>query len=308
MIKVFAGMLFCALALGSGISRAAQTEAASDREECKQQEREAGVGEKTGAVACAIKSIFQTRIRRKKETEPVEMTVGPPPMRLDDSDTPGPNNWETNVALNMQRGGGERRTELPSLDINYGIGDTLQVNYAAPYVFARQRQGEAGALRLVNESGFGDSEFGLKYRFYDDEESGLSFAVAPALQFRTPGANRAISEGHTVFVLPLIMTREFSTASITANAGVEASSEERRYFAGFGVGRRLSAHLALLGEVVGTDLNAADEKRVLFNVGLRWKLTDSQALSAALGRDVYAGGDQHTQTYFTLVYQKLFGE
>jgi len=47
---------------------------------------------------------------------------------------------------------------------------------------------------------------------------------------------------------------------------------------------------------------------VLFNVGLRWKLTDSQALSAALGRDVYAGGDQHTQTYFTLVYQKLFGE
>ena len=308
MIRIFAGMLFSALALGPGITRAAQTDAASDREDCKQEEREAGVGEKTSAVTCAIKSIFQTRIRHKKETEPVEMTVGPPPMRLDDSDTPGPNNWELNVALNTQHAGGERRTELPSLDINYGIGDTLQVNYTVPYVFARQEEGQAGAMHLVSESGFGDSEFGLKYRFYDDKESGLSFAVAPALQFRTPDANRAISEGRTVLELPVIMTREFSTASITANAGVEASSEERRYFAGFGVGRRLSAHLALLGEVVGTDLNAADEKRVLFNVGLRWKLTDSQALLAALVRDVYAGGDQHTQTYFTFVYQKPFGE
>jgi len=300
-------MLFCALAVGSGIARAAPTEAASDREECKQQEREAGVGEKTGAVACAIKSIFQTRIRRKKETDPVEMTVGPPPMRLDDSDTPGPNNWELNVALTTQRGGAERHTELPSLDINYGIGDTLQVNYTVPYVFARQEEEQAGAMRLVNGNGFGDSEFGLKYRFYDDKDSGLSFAIAPALQFQTPGANRAISGGRTVLEMPLIMTREFSTASITANAGVEASSEQRRYFAGFGVGTRLSAHLALLGEVVGTDLNATDEKRVLFNVGLRWKLTETQSLSAALGRDVYAGGDQHAQTYFTCVYQKLFG-
>ena len=307
MIRVFAGMLFCALAVGSGIALAAPTEAASDREECKQQEREAGVGEKTGAVACAIKSIFQTRIRRKKETDPVEMTVGPPPMRLDDSDTPGPNNWELNVALTTQRGGAERHTELPSLDINYGIGDTLQVNYTVPYVFARQEEEQAGAMRLVNGNGFGDSEFGLKYRFYDDKDSGLSFAIAPALQFQTPGANRAISGGRTVLEIPLIMTREFSTASITANAGVEASSEQRRYFAGFGVGTRLSAHLALLGEVVGTDLNATDEKRVLFNVGLRWKLTETQSLSAALGRDVYAGGDQHAQTYFTCVYQKLFG-
>ena len=162
-------------------------------------------------------------------------------------------------------------------------------------------------MHLVSESGFGDSEFGLKYRFYDDKESGLSFAVAPALQFRTPGANGAISASRTVLEMPLIMTREFSTSSITANAGVEASSEQRRYFAGFGVGTRLSAHLALLGEVVGTDLNAVDEKRVLFNVGLRWKVSETQSLSAALGRDAYAGGDQHAQTYFTCVYQKLFG-
>jgi hypothetical protein len=307
MIKTVAGVLFSTLLANSAIAQAADEEATKDREECKQQEREAGVGEKTGAVACAIKSIFQSRIRRKKETEPVDMTVGPPPMRLDDSDTPGPNNWETNVALNTQRGGGERRTELPSLDINYGIGDTLQVNFTVPYVFARQQEGESGALRPVNENGFGDSQLGLKYRFYDDKESGLSFAIAPTLQFETPGANRSVSEGRTIVVLPVIMTREFSTASITANAGVEASSQERRYFAGFGVGTRLSTHLALLAEIVGTDLNAAEEKRALFNVGLRWKVSDSQSLAAAFGRDVYAGGDQHRQTYFTFVYQKLFG-
>ena len=34
----------------------------------------------------------QSRIRRKKEEEPVEMTVGAPPMVTDDTDTPGDGN------------------------------------------------------------------------------------------------------------------------------------------------------------------------------------------------------------------------
>ena len=106
----------------------------------------------------------------------------------------------------------------------------------------------------------------------------------------------------------MIRTREFEHASITANVGIEASSLDRRYFASFGVGRRLTENVALLGEIVGKDLNAADEKRVLLNIGIRRKITDTQSISGSLGHDVYAGGDQREQTYFLIAYQKQFGK
>lgn len=282
---------------------------AQAKEDCKQQEQEQGVGKKTSAVACAVKLIFQSRIRRRKDTEPVEMTVGSPPMVSDDTETPGPNNWEINLAMHAELAGGERQIELPLVDVNYGVGDTLQFKYEVPYVFARQAQtGVGGATSFVDADGVGDSIFGVKYRFYDDKDAGLSFAVYPQVQFRSPGGDRSVSEGKTSLILPVIVTREFEHASISANAGLEATGGERRYFASFGVGRRLTDHVALLAEVAGSDLNAADEKHVLLNFGARYKISDTQSISGALGRDVYAGGDERERTYFTFAYQKLFGK
>jgi hypothetical protein len=117
-----------------------------------------------------------------------------------------------------------------------------------------------------------------------------------------------VSDGQTVLIFPVIVTREFEHASISANAGTDVSSGDHRYFASFGAGRRLSPDVALLAEVVGTNLNASGEKRVLFNVGLRRKISETQSISGSLGRDIYAGGDQHAQSYFNITYQKLFGE
>ncbi len=291
-------------------ARAADTDAgAQPKEDCKQEEREQGVGEKTGEAVCAIKALFQSRVRSKNESEPVEMTVGPPPMQSEDTDTPGPHNWEVNFLLNAQLAGSERRIEVPTVDINYGVGDNIQLSYEVPYVFARQEQSDmGGGTRVVEANGVGDSSFGLKYRFYDNKDSGLSLAIAPQLEFRTPGANRDVSEHSTELAVPVVVTQEFEHASVTANAGVELTSDTQRYFASFGAGRRISEHVALLAEIVGTDLNAADEKRVLLNFGARWKISEKDSLSAALGRDIHAGGDQREQTYFTFAYQKLFGK
>lgn len=301
--------LSLALLLPAGAFAADTDAVAQQKEDCKQEEREQGVGEKTGAAVCAIKVLFQSRVRSKNEAEPVEMTVGPPPMQSEDTDTPGPHNWEINFLLNAQLAGSERRIEVPTVDLNYGVGDRIQLSYEVPYVFARQEQSDAGGgTRLVEANGVGDSSFGLKYRFYDDEDSGLSLAIAPQLEFRTPGGSHDVSERQTELAVPLVLTREFEHASVTANAGVELTSDTQRYFASFGAGRRISEHVALLAEIVGTDLNAADEQRVLLNVGARWKISEKDSLSASLGRDVHAGGDQREQTYFTFAYQKLFGK
>jgi len=276
-------------------------------EACKQQQR--AEGEKTEiktAIKCAVKVAFQSRIRRKKEKEPVEMTVGAPPMVTDDTDTPGKGNWEINLGLHTEFGGGEHRIEVPTADINYGIGDTLQLTYEVPYAFVKVNDGATGCSRTAN--GFGDSIFGAKYRFYDNKDTGLSFAIYPQLEFRTPGASRLASENATGVILPLIMTKEFEHFAIGAEAGGEFSDGSHQLFASIGTGWRLTDRTAMLAEIAGTDLNDPAEKRVLLNVGFRHKVSETQSFSGSLGRDVFAGGGQARQTYITFAWQMDVGK
>jgi hypothetical protein len=276
-------------------------------EACKQQQR--AEGEKTEvktAIKCAVKVAFQSRIRRKKEEEPVEMTVGAPPMITDDTDTPGEGNWEINLGLHSEFGGGEHRIEAPTIDINRGFGDTLQLTYEVPYAFVKANDGATGGSRTAN--GFGDSILGAKYRFYDNNDTGLSFAIYPQLELRTPGASKLVSENASGFILPLMMTREFEHFAIGANLGAEFSGGDQRLFASFGTGRRLTDRTALLAEIAGTNLNDPDEKRVLLNVGFRHKISETQSFSGSLGRDVFAGGGQAKQTYITFAWQMDVGK
>jgi hypothetical protein len=281
---------------------------AKEKADCEKQEQRQGTSAPASTVKCIVKVVFQSRIRRRKNEEPVEMTAGSPPLQTEDSETPGAGNLEVNLGVQGVSGGGEHRNALPLLDINYGVGDALQFSYSIPYMFVRQADNNGGGAAITSAHGVGDSSLGLKYRFYDNNETGVSFAIAPQIEFHTPGASRAVSEGHTTFVLPVIVTREYANASTTANAGVVSSAGQRRYFGSFALGMRVSNNVALLGEIVGNDLNAPDEKRVLLDFGVRRKISGSQSVSAAVGRDVHVGGNQDKQVYFTVVYQRIFGK
>jgi hypothetical protein len=282
---------------------------AQEKDACEKQEQQQGTSAPASAVKCVVKVVFQSRIRRRKDEEPVEMTAGSPPLQTEDTETPGAGNLEINLVAQGESGGGEHRYALPLLDINYGVGDALQFSYSIPYTFVRHAGIDAnGAEEITSANGIGDSSLGLKYRFYDNTDTGISLAIEPQVEFRTPGAKRSVSEGRTTTVLPVIVTREYANASLTANAGVALSGGQQRYFGSFALGMRISDKVALLGEVVGNNLNASDEKRLLLDFGVRRKISGSQSISAALGRDIHAGGDQSKQVYFTLAYQRIFGK
>lgn len=58
---------------------------------------------------------------------PSLQAMGSPPLITDDPDTPGNGHWEINLGITTQRRPGARASELPLLDMNYGIGDRLQL-------------------------------------------------------------------------------------------------------------------------------------------------------------------------------------
>jgi hypothetical protein len=295
--------VFALFALPAGQAIAAPESPA--KEACRQQEQADGKGTVAAKATCAVKALFQSRVRRRGKDEPVEMTVGSPPMQSEDSDTPGDGNWEINLALGADWGRDGHRIEFPVADINYGQGERWQFTLEMPYVSLRDA-GD-GSLGATSARGVGDATLGAKYRFYDNEGRGLSMALYPQLRLHTPGANDAVSEGRG-FILPLILVSEFERFSVTANVGIEAAHGDRRTFASLGAGRRLDDDWALLAEVAGTDLNAADERRVALDVGVRRKVSDTQSLSMAIGRDVAAGGGGALENHLVLNYQRLFGE
>lgn len=280
------------------------TAAAADKAACKAETTRNGAGQATGDAVCAVKHLFQRRIRRQPEKEPVEMTVGSPPMQSEDSDTPGNGNWELNLAFGGEFAGGEHAIEFPIIDLNYGIGDRVQLTYGVPYASLRE---EDGTGLLQSAHGVGDSEFGLKYRFYDNEDRGLSLAVYPQVRVRTPGANEAVSDGGTAYALPLILVSEFEHFSLTANIGMEFADGEHSTFASFGAGRRLTDRLAVMAELAGHDLDN-DARHVLINLGVRQKLSDAHSISASIGRDVDVGAGEHRLSYAMINYQMLLGE
>ncbi|HTD27817.1 MAG TPA: hypothetical protein VK660_00350 [Xanthomonadaceae bacterium] len=265
--------------------------------------------ESPSAATCGKRSTSKSEAPAADGPEPVEMTVGSPPMISDDTGTPGPNGWEINFLLSADLAGGQRQIDLPVLDVNYGVGDALQLTYSVPYVFSSQRETNAsGTVTDLDTRWIGDSTLGIKYRFYDDRGSGLSLAVYPQIEHGTPGSTDSISDSRTILLLPFLVTKEFKQVSMTGNIGAEVSSGRTNYFGSFGVGARWSDKTALFAEVAGTNLNVPDEKHVLLNVGVRRKISDTQSVSGALGRDVYAGRNESENTYVTFAYQILFGQ
>ena len=55
--------------------------------------------------------------------------TGGPPLVTDDPGTPGSRKLEMNVAFTSEVTSSERRFETPILDLNYGLGDQIQLKY-----------------------------------------------------------------------------------------------------------------------------------------------------------------------------------
>lgn len=306
LLRVLATIIVSSLVASIGFAQDAKSETAARPRSVERDRKNAA----DAAVADPL---------AEQAEEPVEMVVASPPMVSDDTGTPGNGNWEINVVLDGDISKDSHGFELPLMDINYGIGDRFQLKYEVPYVVTRNTKfDENGVGTTEQASGVSNSKVGLKYRFYDDARSGLSLAVYPQVEFRTPGSKLegepdeggegGVAEEGVTCVLPILLTKEFQRASITANLGAEKTTEDNHLgiAASFGVGTRLTDELAVMGEIAGQDLNRADERRILLNFGFRLKITAKQAFVGSVGHDIQDGADGQKHLYVTLAYQHFF--
>jgi hypothetical protein len=104
---------------------------------------------------------------------------GGPPFRTDDPETPGNRHWEINFGFIGDRNPAAGAYQVPDFDINYGLGDRLQLKYEIPIAIEETRPQPAGVPDVPNPGsasaalpgqvigGLGESLLGIKWRFYE---------------------------------------------------------------------------------------------------------------------------------------------
>ncbi|MGA7157896.1 MAG: hypothetical protein WBY53_13660 [Acidobacteriaceae bacterium] len=96
---------------------------------------------------------------------------GGPPYRTDDPETPGNKHWEINFGFIGDRNPEAGAYQVPDFDINYGLGDRLQLKYEIPIAIEETRPQPATqdspALPGQVIVGLGESLLGIKWRFYE---------------------------------------------------------------------------------------------------------------------------------------------
>src|SRR5580693_1772984 len=93
---------------------------------------------------------------------------GGPPFRTDAPETPGNKHWEINFGWIGDRNPAAGAYQVPDVDINYGLGDRIQLKYEIPIAIEETRPQPATSTQPAVPgnviTGLGESLLGIKWR------------------------------------------------------------------------------------------------------------------------------------------------
>jgi hypothetical protein len=141
---------------------------------------------------------------------------GGPPYYTNDPGTPGNLNWEINLGYMPFFYSNQSVSHTPDVDINFGVGDRIQLTYENAWLRVQQPAS-------VTKFGLGQSNPGVKWRFYDAGENGLSISVFPQFFLNNPNnaVRRGITPASDVFELPIEFSKKIGPVDVNYEVGYQ---------------------------------------------------------------------------------------
>ncbi len=207
---------------------------------------------------------------------------GGPPLITDDPGTPGDGNWEINVAFEAEKRRTAMSYAIPLLDINYGLGDRLQLKYEVPWLVLDERGRHTKA-------GLGNSELGVKWRFFDQDTDRVDMSIYPQLGLNNSNSpvDRGLVDKGFEFVLPFQVEKSFGPISLNPEFGyVFHEYGDNEWIYGVALGYEASETLELLGEINGTTGQDFEDDELVFNIGARLELNETNTFLISAGRSL----------------------
>jgi hypothetical protein len=221
---------------------------------------------------------------------------GGPPMITDDPGTPGDKKWEINLAFAFEHRPGETVADFPAIDLNYGVGEHIQLTLqTAPVFLKREGHGLIGGL--------GGTEAAVKWRFLDQQKNGDGFDMSmfPRVIFNiaSSSSRRGLSQEGTRFQIPMQLAKAFGRWHADLEFGPHVSSVGRsEWLYGAVAGFDVSKPTLLMAELHGTSRMNFGRDALTVNVGVHHEFTATRILIVSLGREIRSPDPLATIGYF----------
>jgi hypothetical protein len=207
---------------------------------------------------------------------------GGPPMLTDDPVPVEKGHWEINNAIGLEHNheiGDE--FEVPLVDINYGLSNSIQLKYEVPFILKHT----FGSILI---GGIGKSNFGVKWRFLNNEKYKISISTYPQFLFNnTPvSSKREITEEGIELSLPFEFLKEFENYSIAMELARDFESKDQgEWRFGLLYDRTLSKRVEIGAEISGISDYTFKNNLIFFNAGSRIKLNEHFKFLLSVGNN-----------------------
>lgn len=219
---------------------------------------------------------------------------GGAPLSTEDTNTTPKGAWEINLIGSFARMPGVTQIVAPDFDVNYGLGERVQVKAELPWVTVR---GDGTA----SKAGIGRATAGIKWRLAGEGGADRTIAVFPQYAWsvwRSSVRRGIVPDGPQWFV-PVIASTHVGSVSVAADAGRIWGADATGWAAGVVAGVPCRAPIECAAEI--RQSRAGHLHATLLNAGLRWKIDDSVSLLAAIGHEFGTSDDRRRLLSFLAV-------
>lgn len=217
---------------------------------------------------------------------------GGPPFLANDPGTPGDANWEINLATMVTTSRNVSSYQVPQIDLNFGVGDRIQLTYEVPYV-VQSATGES------TQTGWANSYAGVKWRFLDQGEDGWQMSAFPQVETAGSARTRAaqIAVAGPRYFLPVEVTHKLGPFDVDFEVGYyfpgQGPSER---ILGLVVGRSVTERLELDAELYDDRASNNAPRATTFDLGGRYRLRPGLIALFMAGRSI--NGFEYGQPQF----------
>ncbi len=234
---------------------------------------------------------------------PISAWAGPP-FRTDDPEPVEYHHWEIYTFSQATHIKGDTAGVLPGLDMNYGLIPEAHFHVTTPFMFDKADGSDT-------QSGYGDTEIGMKCRLIKEEENGWrpQIAIYPAVDLPTGDKDKGFSTGREREFLPVWLQKSFGVWTTYGGGGYWINPGEGNkdyWFFGWTLVRKVNDKLRLGGEIFYLTADAVEGiSSSGCNLGVTYDLTENHHLLFSAGRGIQHVATTNEFSYY-VAYQLTF--
>jgi hypothetical protein len=221
------------------------------------------------------------------------------PFVTDDPEPVAKNNFEVNYALSKTWVEDSTSAALPSVDINYGYLDDVQLHLQSRYTY------QAGGGN--SQSGLDNTEVGFKYRFVHENKNDVEFmlGIYPMLQLPTGSKKLGDASGRTQLFLPIWAQLNTDKWTLYGGTGYKINnypSSKNSWFLGATALYHVNDNFKIGGELFRESATTqGDQYSSGFNLGGIYNIKSDYALLFSAGRALNNVSDTNKLSAFLAI-------